>query len=300
MVRVRVPATSANMGAGFDTLGVALGLYNTLEISEISSGLQIFSKKTGDYIPRDENNLVYRAAKLVFDKVGYRCRGLKIVQQSDIPVTRGLGSSSACIIGGMLAANVISGRQLSYGEILDMAAEFEGHPDNVTPAMFGGFCAAMTDNGKTVYKSIKIDSAVRFAVMIPDFFVPTRKSRGALPLEVPHRDAAFNISRAVMFALSMAQGDFSHLRSAVEDRLHQPYRKNYIDGMDEIFEKTYSLGSKATYLSGSGPTIVSVLDGGYNKFCAEIQDFFNRNSHNWTCRILTIDNVGCVVRDFGK
>ena len=300
MVRVRVPATSANMGAGFDTLGVALGLYNVLELTEIDSGLQVFSKRSGDYIPRDENNLVYRAAKTVFDRVGYNCSGLRIVQESDIPVTRGLGSSSACIIGGMLAANVISGRQLEYSEILDLATELEGHPDNVTPALYGGFCAAMTENGKTVFKSIKIDSAIKFAIMVPDFFVPTRKSRGALPSEVSHRDAAFNISRAVMFALAMANGDISVLKSAVEDKLHQQYRKNYIDGMEEIFDMTYRSGSKATYLSGSGPTIVSVLDGGYNKFNADMHGFFMQNSHNWTCKILTIDNVGAVVRDFGK
>ena len=158
----------------------------------------------------------------------------------------------------------------------------------------------MVEDGKTIYKSIKLDSSIKFAVMVPDFFVPTKKSRGALPTEVPHGDAAFNISRAVMFVLSMAEGKLENLRYAVEDRLHQPYRKNYIDGMEEIFDMTYRLGSRATYLSGSGPTILSVLDGGYNKFCAEIHEFFKRNSHNWTCRILTIDNVGSVVQDFGK
>lgn len=300
MVRVRVPATSANMGAGFDTLGVALGLYNTLDIAEIESGLQIFSKRSGDYIPRDESNLVYRAAKLVFDKVGYECRGLRIVQESDIPVTRGLGSSSACIIGGMLAANVISGRQLSYNEILDLAVRLEGHPDNVTPALYGGFCAAMVKDGKTYFQSIKPGSGLKFAIMVPDFFVPTKKSRGALPDTVTHADAAFNISRAVMLALAMTKNDTSVMKYAVEDKLHQPYRKNYIDGMDEIFDMTYRLGAKATYLSGSGPTVVSVLDGGYNKFRAEMTGFFRQNSHKWTCRILTIDNVGAIVRDFGK
>lgn len=296
-VRVRVPATSANMGAGFDTLGVALGLYNTLDICEIPEGIEVYSRRPGDYIPRDENNLVYRAANAVFERVGYKKRGLRIIQESDIPVTRGLGSSSACIIGGMLAANVISGRQLEYREILDMAAVMEGHPDNVTPALYGGFCAAMIEDGKTIFKSIKLNSNIKFAVMIPDFFVPTRKSRGALPEEIPHKDAAFNISRAVMLALSLASGELDNLRYAVEDKIHQPYRKNYIDGMDDIFEMTYRLGSKATYLSGSGPTILSVLDDGYNKFSAEMYEFFRRNSHKWTCRILTIDNVGSIVRE---
>lgn len=300
MVRVRVPATSANMGAGFDTLGIALGLYNTLDITEIESGLEVYSKRGKDYIPRDENNLVYRAANLVFEKVGYKCSGLRIIQASDIPVTRGLGSSSACIIGGMLAANVISGRKLGYDEILNLAVGLEGHPDNVTPALYGGFCAAMVKDDKTFFKSVKLNSRIKFAVMVPDFFVPTKKSRGALPDTVSHKDAVFNVSRAVMLAMAMTDGDMSVMKFAVEDKLHQQYRKNYIDGMEEIFDMTYRLGSKATYLSGSGPTIVSVLDGGYNKFSAEMCDFFRQNSHNWTCRILTIDNVGAIVRDFGK
>lgn len=297
MIRVRVPATSANMGAGFDSMGIALGMYNTLDISKIPSGLEVINLNSRDYIPRDASNLVYRSMQMVFDKVNYKAGGLKIVQNSQIPVTRGLGSSSACIIGGMLAANVLSGRQLSYHDILDLSVQLEGHPDNVTPALFGGFCVSAMDNGKTVFNSSKLKSSLKFAVMIPNFFVATKKSRGALPEAVTHRDAVFNVSRAALFASSMISGNIDNLKTAVQDKLHQPYRSNYIDGMDEIFEKTYELGARATYLSGSGPTILSILDGGYNPFRVGMHNFFRQTSRKWNCYILSIDNVGAVVRE---
>ena len=138
MIRVRVPASSANMGAGFDTLGIALNLYSVLEVEEAESGLEIITKNHGGVVHNDKTNLVYRAMESVFDAVGYIPRGIKISQDSKIPMTRGLGSSSACIIGGMLAANVISGRQLKYSDILNLATKMEGHPDNVAPALYGG------------------------------------------------------------------------------------------------------------------------------------------------------------------
>ncbi len=283
------------MGAGFDTLGVALGLYNRITVEEIPEGLEVINKNTQSFIPRDKNNLIYRAMLELFSHVGYEPKGYRIVQNSQIPMTRGLGSSSACIVGGMLAANIISGRQLSYSEIIHLAAKMEGHPDNVGPSMYGGFCVSLTDDDKTVIKSTKIENDIKFAVIIPDFFVATKKSRGVLPSQVDFKDAVYNISHASMFQAAMLSGDMAALKMGVRDKLHQQYRKNYVDGMEEIFEKTYSLGSHATYLSGSGPTILSVLDGEYDKFSMGMQEYFKENSLKWKCMILPIDNVGAVV-----
>ena len=295
MIQVKVPATSANMGAGFDTLGIALNLYNRLEIEEIHQGLIIENKNQGSYIPSDERNLIYRAIKAVFDAVGYKMKGIRIVQDSDIPMTRGLGSSSACIIGGMLAANVISGRKLSYEEIIHLAATFEGHPDNVGPALYGGFCVSLTDGNKTIVKSTKLSSDIKFAVMIPDYFVVTRKSRGVLPETVSFSDAVYNVSHALLFQSAMVNGDMEALKCGVKDKLHQDYRKSYIDGMEDIFKRTYELGSNATYLSGSGPTILSILNGNYEEFRMSMKQFFAENSHEWDCHILEVDNVGAVL-----
>lgn len=295
MIYVKVPASSANMGAGFDTLGVAVGLYNRIEIEEIPSGLEIINRNTKSYIPRDTNNLIYRAMLRLFEHVGYASKGYRIAQRSNIPMTRGLGSSSACIVGGMLAANVITGRTLTYDEIIHLAATMEGHPDNVGPALYGGFCVSLTDGGRTIVKSSKIQSHIKFAVTVPDFFVATRKSRGVLPAEVEFRDAVYNIGHASMMQAALVSGDMEALRIAASDRLHQPYRKGYIDGMEDIFAKSYELGSHATYLSGSGPTVMSILDGGYDEFREGMKMYFEENDLKWKCMILPIDNVGAVV-----
>lgn len=294
-VRVKVPATSANMGAGFDTLGVALNLYNKIEVEEIAGGLEIFSLDSGGYIPKDERNLIYRAIKTVFDYVGYEEKGLKITQNSEIPMTRGLGSSSACIVGGMLCANVISGRKLSYNQIINLAAKMEGHPDNVGPALYGGFCVSLMESDVTIVKSVKIDARIRFALMIPDYFVATKRSREVLPDKVSFRDAVYNVAHASMLQAAFVSGDTQCLKYGVKDRLHQQYRKNYIDNMEDIFSKTYSLGACATYLSGSGPTILSILDGNYNEFEDGMKKYFKDNSHKWNCKIVEINNVGSVV-----
>lgn len=294
-IGVRVPASSANMGAGFDTLGVALNLYSRLEVEETGGGLDITTINNTGNPAGDKNNLVYRAMERVFCRVGYTPAGLKIVQKSDIPMTRGLGSSSACIIGGMLVANVMSGRKLTYPEMLDMAAEMEGHPDNVGPALYGGFCVSAMDGRRVYCKSTKLDNKLRFAVMVPDFFVATRKSRGALPELVHFRDAVSNISSSAVFQAAMISGDYELLRFGVRDMLHQPYRKSYIDGFDDIFRKTYEAGSAATYLSGSGPTIMSILTGDEQRFKSSMERFFTEKSHRWKCSILECDNVGSVV-----
>lgn len=297
MVRVKVPATSANMGSGFDCLGIGLCLYSVVEMSEESGGLTIIDNSNMGYVPKDESNLIYAAAKRVFDAVGYNPSGIKIVQSSRIPMTRGLGSSSACIIGGALAANVLSGRKLSYSELLDIACSMEGHPDNVTPAMYGGMCAAAVSDGHVYAKSIKINSKIKAAVFIPDYFVSTKKSRGAVPESFSREDAVFNISHAALMLAAMSGGNTELLREASGDRMHQQYRKSGIEAYDFIFETAYGLGAKAVYLSGSGPTIVAVLDGKYKSFQSRAQKILNENGYNIRCSILSIDNVGTVVRE---
>ena len=295
MIRVRVPASSANMGAGFDTLGIALNLYSVIEVSQIESGLEIKTLTRGGKAASDESNLVYRAMDRVFDTVGFKPTGIKIEQCSNIPMTRGLGSSSACIVGGMLAANVMSGRKLSYSKIADLAAKMEGHPDNVGPAIYGGLCISAQVDEKAVIKSTKICHNIKFAVLIPDFFVATKKSRTALPEFVKLADAASNISSALMFYQAMVSGDFDMLRYGVSDRLHQPYREKYISGLSDIFNKTYEHGSLATYLSGSGPTIMSILNHDCDNFKQNMEQFFRDSAYNWKCMILECDNVGAVV-----
>ncbi len=293
MIRIKVPATSANMGAGFDCMGVSLNLYNIIEITKTQSGIEIIDENSK--VALNDRNLTYRAMNEVFDRVGYTPSGLKIVQKSRIPMTRGLGSSSACIIGGMIGANALSGKKLSYREILDMASCMEGHPDNVTPALYGGMCVSAIDGDKTCFKSIKLSSGYKFVAMIPDYFVATRKSRCVVPEVFSKEDAVFNISRAALLVSAFSTNDKSLLKTAVQDRMHQNYRSAYIEDMDGIFEKTYEIGSYATYLSGSGPTIISVIDEETKDFKVKMEEFFKEKGHRWRCKVLSVDNVGTVV-----
>ena len=297
MIQVRVPATSANMGSGFDSLGVALGFYNNIKICEIEKGISVYNNSK-DYIPIGERNLIYRSMCRVFDEVGYQKKGIKIIQNSEIPVTRGLGSSSACIIGGMLAANVISGRHLNYNEILNLATQMEGHPDNVTPALFGGFCVAAKEGDKVVYRSHKLTYGIKFAVMVPDFFMSTNASRGTLPETVTLKDASYNISRASLMTSMLITGDLDGLRYAAGDRLHQNFRKANIAHFDDIVDKSYSLGAKATYLSGSGSAIVSVISGENDSFQTGMTELLSGFEQKWKCRVVTIDNVGAIIKEY--
>jgi len=297
MIQVRVPATSANMGSGFDSLGVALGFYNTIKICEIEQGISVYNNSK-DYIPVGERNLIYRAMCRVFDEVGYQKKGIKIIQNSDIPVTRGLGSSSACIIGGMLAANIISGRHLDYNGILNLANAMEGHPDNVTPALFGGFCVATQEAGKVIYKSHKLTYGIKFAIMVPDFFLSTRASRGTLPENVTLQDASYNISRASLMTSMLISGNLEDLRYAAGDRLHQNFRKINIAHFDDILDKSYELNAKATYLSGSGSAIVSILTEDNDTFEARMNTYLSGLERKWKCNVVTIDNVGAIVKEY--
>ena len=296
MVEVYVPATSANLGAGFDSMGIALDLYNRIRVETRASGLRIINRNSKAYLPINENNLIYQSVKRVFEETGTPLPGLRIVQNSKIPVTRGLGSSSACIVGGLIAGNLLSGEKLSREELFQFAAEMEGHPDNVAPAFFGGFCIAGKEEGKFFCKSMKITPKYRYALMVPDYFVATKKARQVLPETVNLEDAAFNVSRAALFTAGLLEGDSRLLRLGAEDRLHQPYRKKAVEGMQEIFEESYRSGALATFLSGSGPTILAVLEENFSGFQKKMQAYFAENFPQWSCRIVQINNVGAVAK----
>ncbi len=296
MIYVKVPATSANMGSGFDTLGIGVSLYSTIGMKETESGLRIIDKNNNLHIPTDERNLIYRAAYAVFDKVGYKPSGLVITQDSKIPMTRGLGSSSACIVGGMLAANVISGRQLEYSDILDLAAAMEGHPDNVAPAMYGGMCVSVIEDGHVFTKSLKLDPKLKFAVFVPSYYVSTRKSRSSVPDSYSRSDTVSGISHSALTLAAMMSADTDLLKVAFADKVHQPYRVGEIEGFEFLYDMSYELGAKGVYLSGSGPTVVAVLDKDYSVFLHSARERIKTEGLNIRSMILDVDNVGAVVR----
>lgn len=257
MIRIQVPATSANLGSGFDSLGIALTLYNQIWIEEADS--VDISCKDGVSVPTDENNLIYWAAKRLYEECGRKLPGLKIIQLNNIPIARGLGSSSACIVAGILGANRLLGGPLNRHELVDLAAEIEGHPDNTTPALEGGLVASAIEAGKVYHVSVPVSEKIRFVLFIPPFELKTEMARSVLPKQYSRTDAVYNLSRSALMTASLFSGKLENLRVAVQDRIHQPYRSHLIEHLDDVFRMSYELGSLGTYVSGAGPTIISFV-----------------------------------------
>ncbi len=295
MVKITVPATSANLGAGFDTLGLALSLYNYIYI-DYSDKLDIKSIDGVD-IPTDSSNLIYISAIKLFELCGNKIpNGLKIEQKNNIPLSRGLGSSSACIIAGLLGANELLGSPMSKNDILNFATKLEGHPDNVAPALLGGMVTSVYNNSEVLYVKQEIGSNLNFFAIVPDFEMKTEKSRQILPSSISYRDAVFNISRAALFSASILQGKFENLRVASSDKLHQPYRLRLIPHSKEIFDASYNFGAYSVYLSGAGSSIISICDGCNSSFLNNMKcKLDGMGLENWKVLKLCVDNYGAKI-----
>ena len=294
MVTVRVPASTANVVPGFDCLGIALNMYNTAEFELTDGGLEIDITDSAPYIPVDENNYVYVGFKKVFDEAGKHFDGVRIRLKSDIPVTRGLGSSSASIVLGLMGANRILNDRFTPEELLFMAYEIEGHPDNVAPAIFGGFTVAVPERRRVVCSKTDVPSDITFAAMIPDFYFATKKSRGILPKYVPFRSASYNVAHAALLTAAFTKGDYDLLRCAVRDRLHQKCRFSKIRSGEYIIRSARRFGAVCGYLSGAGPTVIAIVDREPELFEKQMNNLIKANLSGWSLKLLKADNDGAV------
>lgn len=297
MMHIRVPATSANMGSGFDSIGIALKLYNHIWVEKIDSGLEIImKKKQAIHIPTDKSNLIYRTMVDFYASIGQVMPGIRIIQEDNIPVTRGLGSSAACIVGGLMAANIMSGCHYSDAQIAQIAAKIEGHPDNSNPALLGGMVVGALDNNEMRYVKLSLPECLTFAIMVPDFPVSTEASREVLPEMISRQDAIFNSSRAGLLVASMITGNIDNLAMAMDDRIHQPYRKQLIPEMDRVFKAARGYGAKAAYLSGAGSTLMAVLtEDKAEEFEEKMSAYLNAIPHEWTLMLLKPDAEGAKI-----
>jgi len=275
MVCVKVPATTANMGPGFDCLGMALKLYNIVEMKEINEGVRIELQGDKGGIPLNEENIVYKAALKVFEAVNYKPGGIHIKLKNNIPLCRGLGSSAAAIVGGIVAANELSGKKLDNERMLDIANQLEGHPDNVAPALLGGIIISVIVRD-VKYIKISPPMGLKAVVVVPDFRLSTKLARDVLPKEVPFEDAVFNTSRAAMLIAALYSGDLEKLKFAVEDRLHQDYRSKLVPGMNEVFKEAYKAGAKGVILSGAGPTLLAFADSNFDEIADAMSNTFTK------------------------
>ena len=251
-VTIRVPATTANLGPGFDAFGCALSLYTDVTFEETEEGLEI----TGcDEEFTGPDNMAYTSYCAVLASLSEEVRGVKIHIDAHIPICRGLGSSAALLVAGAMGANVLRGSKLSTQGLLNITNAMEGHPDNLAPAFFGGLTASMVDNGLPVTVSFPLHPDWEFLALVPDFDLPTTKARAVLPEQVSRADAIYNISHGAMVLKALELGDEKLLRNAMQDRLHQKYRKHMIPDYEAIEGLVRTAGA-AFCLSGAGPTLL--------------------------------------------
>lgn len=295
-ITVTVPATTANLGPGFDCLGLALGLYNTITVTAVSQPILsiTITGEGAERIPTDSTNLVVQSAEKVFEQVGKRPIGLHIHQHNNIPSGSGLGSSASAVLGGMLAANALLDSPLTPAQVLQLAAQKEGHPDNVTPALYGGLTLTVQE-GETLYVERIAVPAMQAVIVLPDFDLPTSQARAALPQQVPLKDAVFNIGRSGLLMRALEQGNFAKLRVAMQDRLHQPYRLPLIPGITAAFAAAYAAGAMGVALSGAGPSVLALAPTHHQYIAQAITAEFTAahlTSRTW---VLPIDEGGAVI-----
>ncbi|MCF0149094.1 MAG: homoserine kinase [Clostridium sp.] len=293
MIRVRVPATSANMGPGFDSLGIALNLYNEFEFSEEGTENKFYGFKD-EFC--NEENMVYKAMMSCFEKCKYKPKGIKInLLREDIPISRGLGSSSTCIVAGLLGANSIMGNPLTLNELFKIGVEIEGHPDNIAPAFFGGLVVSVLEYGEVAYNKIDIKSGITFVAIIPDFELSTSDARKVLPKEVEFKDAVYNISRVSLMISAFVNGNYDLLKYGCKDAIHEKYRSPLIKNYDLVYNKCISFGALSCFLSGAGPTIMVLIKNDEKEIINKIKDFLKSEGISWMVKELAIDNLGAVV-----
>lgn len=288
-VKVKVPATSANLGPGFDVAGLAVTLYNTFTFELLDDGLEI----TG--CPEqfcNAENMTYQAFVEGAKTCGLLFKGLRIECSGDVPYTRGLGSSSTCIVAGIVGAYAFVDRYDERQEILELATKIEGHPDNVAPAIFGGLTVSVMSDGVTTL-NISVKHDYRFVAMIPPFTLSTEKSRSVLPQVLSRSDAIANVSHLALMVASLINGYDDGLKLGFKDRLHQPYRGPLIEGFDEIMTILENdervLGA---YLSGAGPTIMAVIDATDTKGVVRIKEELGDLLKDWQVEKLELDMRG--------
>ena len=289
-VTIRVPATTANLGPGFDAFGCALKLYTDVTFEETESGLEI----TGcDEEFSGPDNLAYVSYCAVLASLSEEVKGVKIHIDAQIPICRGLGSSAALLVAGAMGANVLRGNRLSTQGLLNITNAMEGHPDNLAPAFFGGLTASMVDNGLPVAVNFPLHPDWEFLALVPDFDMPTSKARAILPEQVSRADAIYNIAHGALVLKALELGDEKLLRNAMQDRLHQPYRKGMVGDYEAIESFARTVGA-AFCLSGAGPTLLCITRDKTlkDKLAKKLPGI---TQHNWEIMPLHVEFEGAKV-----
>ncbi|HKJ40430.1 MAG TPA: homoserine kinase [Anaerolineales bacterium] len=254
---IKVPATSANLGPGFDTLGLALDLWNETTVTPADEFILQVQGEGAGRLAKGKNNLIVRAAQKLADHIGKSLPAFHADCVNQIPLSSGLGSSAAAILTGLLAGNALFENPLSNEKILNIAAKMEGHADNVASALMGGLVVSAIEDGNVIARQIPMGMDVYVTIALPDFHISTKDARAALPGKVSMKNAIHNISRTVLVTEAFRNGDLSLLGDAMTDKLHQPYRLKLIPGAQSVMDAAREAGAAAAALSGAGPSLVA-------------------------------------------
>jgi len=298
-VKIRVPGTSANLGAGFDTLGIACSCYNELELTLYKDNrleIEVTGEGAGD-IPTDERNIVWRSIVKVLKRLGCdkEFLGAKIKMHNMVPLSRGLGSSATAIVGGIKAANEALGAPLTGQDLLKIATDIEGHPDNVAPALFGGMTISTVKNGQPETFRFMPRLNFKMVVAVPDFYLPTKAAREVLPDKISRSDAIFNIGSTAMLIAALMKGSKRFIYNAFEDKMHQPYRAELIPGMFDVFQAAKEAGAMGAFLSGAGPCLIAFTDKNEARVGKAMIEVFARHDVKAEYMVLSVDEEGAKV-----
>ncbi|KAA3662168.1 MAG: homoserine kinase [Chloroflexi bacterium] len=306
-IKISIPATTANLGPGFDCLGLALELFNHVMFTAVSEILIPFThpEPTELHITVDgidahkvtttHRNLVVESANVLFERLGKRPSCLHIHQTNNIPVGSGLGSSSTAVLAGILGANALLDNPLSRAELLEIAYEIEGHPDNVAPALYGGLVLG-TQTGPVLHIEKLPIAPMQAAVVLPDFHLLTTEARAALPKTVSRADAIYNAGHLGLLIRALETADYHKLAIAMQDKIHHQYRIPLIPGMASAFAAAKEAGAKGVALSGAGPSVIAFAPDGHEKIVEVITAVFANaglTSRSW---ILPIDKTGSTIQ----
>ena len=303
-ISVKVPATTANVGPGFDSFGMALPLYNIVTIEEtVLGGVEIELVSKNDdiqelHLPADDTNIIYGAIEQLYACVGQVPSAIKVTIDTNIPIAKGLGSSASVIVGALIAANELLGRPADLDALLSIANEVEGHPDNTTPAFVGGFCiSSLEEDGSIKYCKLDWPENWKLTLCIPDFELSTSISRSVLPEQVSREDAVFNVRRSAMLVHAIHTKDAELMKLAMQDKLHQPYRIRFVPGLEDVMEELKNFENVlGVALSGAGPSILVISSGNnLDKIREIIKTTWEKYSVKATINTFDIDTVGAEI-----
>lgn len=280
MQKFKIPATSANLGPGFDTLGLALNLFNDFEVSRRKDNkinLSIISENK-KILFNDSDNLILKSYKSYYKYIDRKVDGINIIEKMNSPLARGMGSSASAIVGGLLAAAWNSKEIIDEKSFTKLAVDIEGHPDNVIPAILGGLIINYKNNNSFSYHKIEIPEELKFIVIVPNFELKTSESRKVLPKKLNYSSAVFNVGRISLFIASFLEKKYELLSEAMQDKLHQPYRSKLIPAFDEVIKSAQISGAYGASLSGAGPTIIAITDKNENEIADNMINVFAKNN----------------------